>query len=255
MKRTLFVLALSLALAVSVSASYKMYMVTGEVLVIDEKPVVKDGTAYFSQNGLTFSYDASKIDFERSEKEALAAAAVPQIDRFVTNSDLPQKPAKAAKRVDDESLDAIRKRSRLANEGELTPPPEPLVITEEGEEAPGPVAQPQGRGASEEGAGGPQAAQGDARAQVQQRLSALESDLARAEDSRNQVRGQIQDLQSRYDSSTSADEKNSLASQIDSTRDQLTDATNRVNEAAAQVRSTRDELNSIPVVVELPANK
>lgn len=244
MKRTLIVVLLCFA-AVAVSASYKIYLVSGETVMADAKPVVQDGTATFSWSGLTYTMAASKIDFEKSEKVALSEAKAPEVQRFTTSTPVTTKPRK----VDDENIEEIRKRARLANEEELQPPPEPYLPAEGeegaeagGGEAPGP--------AKEEGQDA--AAANKERAQVQQRLTGLEQRLAQAEDNRNQIRSNIQSLRERYDSAIVQEEKTSLASQIESAQRDLTDASARVTDVASQVQATRSELNSLPIVVELP---
>lgn len=237
MRRFLVVFVLCLV-AVSASASYKIFLVSGETILADEKPQVKEGMAFFIKGGVTFNLPASRIDFEKSEKTALTEAAGQEIEQIVTTDRPSSRPAKGApvRKVDDESLDKIRQRSRLANEGEFVPP-----------EAEGPSA---GVIPGEEKA--PGAGPDDAHAQAQERVRQAEQNVARAESERNQMRNSVLDLKQRYDSSVQQEDKSALWSQYESARESLTAANSKVDEANAQLGTARSEMNSMPVVVEIP---
>jgi hypothetical protein len=238
MRRFILVLAMCLV-AVGASASYKIFLVSGETIIADEKPVVREGTVYFIKGGVTFTMPATRIDLEKSEKAALADAAVPGFEQIVTTSAPPPKTGKPVRviKVDDESLDKIRQRSRLANEGELTTPE-----TAEGTKATG------GQGGD---SGGQQGV--SERDQILQRIDGLEQNLARAESNRSQISNDATDLKQRYDSSVQQEEKTALWSQYQSAQESLASASGQVDEAKAQLGAAMSDLmKSKPNVIEAP---
>lgn len=241
MKRTILVWVLLLGSALAVSASYKVYLVSGETVIADEKPVVKDGVAYFAKGGLTYSLSPSRIDFEKSEKNALAEAAAPHIEQ-VNAAALNARASKpqTVRKVDDQTLDEIRSRARLANEDELAP---------SGGDASAPPPSPEGK-AEGRGDGANKALQN--RAQAQQRVAELESNLAQAESNRNQARSTLDSLKAQFDNSVQQDERTALAAQVDAAQASLDSANSQVNDASAQVRAAQNAVNNTPVVIELP---
>ena len=239
MKRALVVL-LSLVLgALSAQAAYRLFLTSGKVILLDEKPVIQGDMAYFTRSGVTYYLPSSQVDLAKSERENGQAAAAPTVA---------QTPAKApvAKtlKIDEEQLDIIRKRSRLANEGELTAPPAPTTGSPEGgSEASGEMPPEQGKAAAG-------AADQQKRAALQSRLTDLLARQAGVSQQQNDLRTKISSLTDKYNFSTQQSEQAAIQSQLDALQRQLDQANNQAATLSADIQSIQQDLASIPVVVQ-----
>ena len=234
MKRLILLIAIGLLAVVSAHASYKIYLTSGEVITADDKPVVKEGLAFFKKAGLPCYLAVDKVDMDKSEKNALSLAAPP------VQEEKPAAPVtkRVIMRVNDEGMEEIRKRVRLANEDELGPPPE----SGEG-----------GQGAASGGMDEKPA--GNTRAEVSERLKTYQAELANAESERNQARLRLVSLLSQYNMSSYQDEKDSIQGQMNQTQQQLNETNQRIAEASAKVQDAQAELFASPVTVEVQQGK
>ena len=239
MKRALVVL-LSLVLgALSAQAAYRLFLTSGKVILLDEKPVIQGDMAYFTRSGVTYYVPSSQVDLAKSERENGPAAAAPSVA---------QTPAKApvAKtlKIDEEQLDIIRKRSRLANEGELeAPPAAPPASSEEPQETSAGMAPEPAKAA-----GG--AADQQRRSAVQAKLTDLLARQATVTQQQNDLRTKISALTDKYNFSTQQSEQAAIQGQLDSLQRQLDQANDQSATLSADIQSTQQELASIPVVVQ-----
>lgn len=210
--------------AVCLPASYKIYLVDGKVITADDKPVIRDGIAFFQKSNLELYLPVDQIDLVKTEKggalEVTPTGAAPS--------------AKPATRViGEDQLNDIRKRSRLANEGELRRP-----VSEEGAEGEKPA-----------GGAAPAATGGD--------RSAMEGSLSGLISQRSDIQKRLVDLQSqmgslrdRYDTATQQADKASLQGQIDGVQSQMDSARSQLSSVDASIQDTQQKLSSMPMVIE-----
>lgn len=236
MARRWMVVLLLLLVAVSVPAAYKIYLVNGKVITADDKPVLRDGIAYFQKSGMELYLPVDQIDLVKTERGG--SASTPAVEKT-------EAPKPASRKIGEDQLEEIRKRSRLANEGELR---QPVYAGEEGAEG-----QPPAEGAgAPEGAGvapGVAAAQGD-RGAVQGQLSNLLNQRATLQKQLVDLQGQAAGIRDRYDTSTSQAEKTALQGQLDSIQGQLDGTRSQLSGVEATLQDTQQKLASMPVVVQ-----
>jgi len=212
--------------ALCLPASYKIFLVNGKVITADDKPVIRDGIAYLQKAGLELYLPVDQIDLVKTEKGG-ALVVLP-----AEGSDA-VKPASRV--IGEDQLEEIRKRSRLANEGEFRVP-----VTEEGVEgAPPPPA----------GAPGAKPAATD-RGAMQNRMSTLLTQRSEVQKRMVDLQSQMGALRDRYNTSTQQDDKTALQSQIDGIQSQMDNARSQLNTLDASLQDTQQKLSSTPIVVE-----
>lgn len=235
MARRWMVALLLLLAAVSVPAAYKIYLVNGKVITADDKPVLRDGIAYFVKSGMELYLPVDQIDLVKTEKGggAMVPVAVEE----------PGAAKPASRKIGEDQLDEIRRRSRLANEGELR---QPIYTGEEGAEGQegAPAAPPEG------GAPAAPPAAGGNRDSVQNQLSALLNQRATVQKQMVDLQGQAANLRDRYELTTSQAEKTALQSQMDSVNSQLSSTREQLSSVEANLQDTQQRLASMPVVVQ-----
>ena len=239
MKRVLVVL-LSLVLgALSAQAAYRLYLSGGTVILLDEQPVIQGDMAYFKKNGVTYYLPVSQVDQAKTSRENGPAPA-----ESVAAQAPSKPPAVKAPMIDEEQLDIIRKRSRLANEGELeAPPAAPPASSEEPQETSAGMAPEPAKAA-----GG--AADQQRRSAVQAKLTDLLARQATVTQQQNDLRTKISALTDKYNFSTQQSEQAAIQGQLDSLQRQLDQANDQSATLSADIQSTQQELASIPVVVQ-----
>ncbi len=231
MKRTLVVLLVMALATLSAGAAYKIQLKDGKVINVDDKPLVSNEMAYFTKAGVYFYLPVSSVDFEKTEKLNAPAVAAPVAEKVAEPA--PKAPVKVEV-IGDEQLDQIRKRSRLANEGELSGPP----------------AEAAAGGAP---AGAPQVGGRTGNADLQARLADLLNQRAEAQQRVNDLQSQIQTLRDKYNFSPQYSDQQAIQSQIDSTQAQLDSAKAQLDSINNQALAAQQELAHTPVVVQAPA--
>lgn len=221
--------------ALALPAAYKIYLVDGKVISADDKPVIRDGIAYFQKLGNEFYLPVDQVDLLKTEKSAAAAASVAAPEDVTT-----ARPT--GRKFGETELENISRTTRLANEAELI---KPVVEGDEGGEG------TEGGAAPKVDTQGGNAASGD--------RAALESQVTGLLNQRSQLQGQITGMQSqisslrdRYSTSTSQSEKASLQSQIESAQSQLDSARSQLSTTEANLQNAQQRLSSMPVIVEKP---
>jgi flagellar capping protein FliD len=239
MKRSLVVL-LSLALgALSAQAAFRLYLQNGKVILLDDQPVIQGDMTYFTKNGVTYYLPASQVDEAKTERENGPALAQPAALQTPAKP-----PAAKAPVIDEEQLDIIRRRSRLANEAELEAPPAPPSTPQEGEAGP---AEPMAPAQARASAG---AASQQKRAAVQSKLTDLLARQSMVSQQQNDLRSQISTLTDKYNFSTQQTEQAAIQGQLDSLQRQLDQVNNQAASLNSEIQSTQQELASIPLVVQ-----
>jgi hypothetical protein len=235
MKRATFVVLLLLLAATSAGASYKIALTDGTYINADDKPVLKEGLAYFSKDGLFLYLSAAKVDLAKTDEINMVREVkdVPVIEEIAT---APKSVSVKPVFVDDSMLDIIRQRSRLANEGQFERP----GLTEG---TPGTPA-----------AGGEATAEGGAapnRAALQDKLTGLLSQRGTLQGQVDQMQTQLSDLQDRYNFSTQQGDRQSLQGQIDGLNGQLAQTRSQLAAVNNDALSVQQELARQPVTVEV----
>ncbi|MGC8763420.1 MAG: hypothetical protein ACP5VN_07300 [Acidobacteriota bacterium] len=234
MKRT-FLLAFFLAAAgLAVSASYSIHLKDGKVIKADEKPVVNAGFAYFQKNGLYLYLPADRIDFEKSER-VNAVAQAPVKGFLLEGLEETATPAPKAPKVfiDQQQLELIRQRARLANEGELLPPPQGA---EEPATAPSSPGLPSAPAPDVSG--------------MRSQLSGLIEQRTLLYQQQNDLQGQLSTLRDRYNFSVQQSEQEAYQKAIDATQNRLNDVQRQISDLGGQIDSLQQQINATPVVVQ-----
>ena len=245
MKRRVMLLIVLLLVSLGAYAEYKLALTDGTVITADDKPVLKGDLAYFSKDGLFLYIAKSRVDFAKTDEVNMKAVLKEEIylDQPV---EAPTPVAVKPVFIDDAQLDIIRLRSRLANEGELGPSPQP-GLAEEGAEGEG--AAPSAAPSTDE-APGPSAPE-SSRAALQSQLQDLLTQRGSVQSQREQLQAQLQDLNDQFGFSVQSDEKTALQSQIDAIQTQIGDINGQLDTINNQVLDTQSRIASTPVTVEV----
>jgi len=235
MKRAILFVLLLLLAAMSAGAAYRIQLTDGSFIQADDKPVIKEGLAYFSKEGLFLYIPVSRIDLAKTDEVNMAREikAAPIVDQSLV---APPPTAVKPVFVDDSMLDVIRKRSRLANEGQFERP----GLTE-GTPGPGGAAQP----------GAPQAGGGKNMAALQDKLTNLLDQRGSLQGQADQLQTQLSDLQDKYNFSTQQGDRQTLQSQIGALNSQLSGVNSKLSSVSNQALSVQQELARQPVTVEV----
>lgn len=234
MKRTvLFVLLLLLA-AMSAGAAYKIQLTDGTYIQADDKPVIKEGLAYFSKEGLFLFIPVSRVDLAKTDEINMVRESKEPPLVLQGLEALPPAPVKPVF-VDDSMLDIIRKRSRLANEGQFERP----GLTES---KPGPGL---------EGAAAPESSDASkTRAALQEQLTDLLNQRGNLQGQADQIQAKLSDLQDRYNFSAQQNDRKAYQDQINSLTSQLANTKSQLATVNNDALSVQQTLAGQPVVVE-----
>jgi len=239
--RCYLLLAIAVLMAtVTVTASYKVVLDTGEIVNVEEKPVIRGDRAYFSVGELPLYLDIRRIDFQKSEEanREIEPEKVNFEEEVITH-----KPKAAKRRMNDEDIEEMRDRVRLSNEGELTPAFEDWLYgdeyLEEGEEAPEREPAAPARPNPQE----------DGRAALQRRLNDLVGQQQSAQQEQDRLQAEYRSLREQLDMSTQNEVREDLSSRIDSVRSDMNSAQTRLTNLNSQIRVTQQEIASQPVIV------
>jgi hypothetical protein len=234
MKRIILFVLLLLLAAISAGAAYKIQLNDGTYIQADDKPVIKEGLAYFSKDGLFLYIPVSRVDLAKTDETNMVRESKEAPLVLQGLEAMPPAPVKPVF-VDDSMLDVIRKRSRLANEGQFERP----GLTES---KPGPGL---------EGAAAP--ATSDAsktRADLQAQLSSLLDQRGNLQGQADQIQARLSDLQDRYNFSAQQNDRKSYQNQINSLNAQLADVKSHLATVSNDALSVQQTLASQPVIVE-----
>ncbi|MEW5764174.1 MAG: hypothetical protein ACOYXN_12580 [Acidobacteriota bacterium] len=239
MRRALPVIAILLLTTVASAASYTIQLQDGRIIKADDKPVVQEGLAYFFKNGLYLFLPATDIDFEKSERvNALAAAPVTGMKLEIDSEAVPSTEASPAKApavfINEEQLEIIRRRARLANEGEL--------VGGGSAEAPAPGAMPP-----------PQAPSGQNLGDLQNRLGGLIDQRTLLYQQQSDLQSQLSSLRDKYNFSVLQGEQESLQRSMDTVQDRLGQVQSQIADLGGQIDSVQREINATPVVIQQTA--
>jgi hypothetical protein len=223
MARRLLVVLLLLALTMAVPAAYKIYLTDGKIINADDKPVIKDGIAYFQKQGLELYLPVDQVDLAKTESGGAASYQSAPAGGV--------KPPVAVKTINDDQLQKISQRSKLANEGELAQPGYPT----EGEGAMTPAAAP---GANQ------------SRDAIQSQLADLVSRRSDLQKQMLDLQSQVAALRDRDATSTNLADKNAAQQQMSAVQSQLDSVRAQMTSLEAQIQNTQQRLASIPVIVE-----
>jgi hypothetical protein len=235
MRRALLVIAVLLLTAVASAASYTIQLQDGRIIKADDKPVVQEGLAYFYKNGLYLFLPATDIDFEKTEKvNAMAEAPVTGMKLEIDNKAV-STPGAASKApavfINEEQLEVIRRRARLANEGELT-----------------------GGGAVETPAAGgmpaDRAPSGANSEDLQYRLGGLIDQRTLLYQQQSDLQSQLSALRDKYNFSVMQDEQTSVQASMDSLQGRLGQVQSQIEDLGGQIDSVQREINATPIVVQ-----
>ncbi len=234
MKRTFLVVLVLVLASLAASATYKIQLVDGKTITADSAPIVKEGLAYFTKNGLYFYIPASQID--QTATERLNQAAEPAQAPAGTEAVAVAPAGKAPTVIDEEQLEIIRKRSHLANEGQLEAP-----VAVEG----APAGTP----------GGPAAGGGGNADALRAKLADLLSQRGSLMQQQTNLQNQLSQLRDKYNFSTQQSEQASIQSQMDSLQSQLDQVQQQINAVNNEALAAQQDLasQSRTVVVQQPA--
>lgn len=228
MKRfVVFVLCL-FAIFVFAEETYKIYLNNGKVIVSDVKPDVKGDRIYFERFGMLLYIPVDMVDMKKTEKgEALLQE---------TEKTEPKKQKKVLK-IDEEQLEQIRQRSRLANEDELAALE---YVSTEGE-----------TGVSGGGEAGQQGAVGE----LQKKLSSLMQQRSMLQGNVNSLMEELAAKRDQFGFATMAADKDRLQKEMNDIESRLTDARSKLSSVENQITATQQEIASTPIVLEAPSAK
>jgi len=223
MKRMMLVVLVLVLASVTAGATYKIQLSDGKVITADQAPLIKGDMAYFNKNGLTFYVPASQVDMAGSDRlnkpeEAAQATEAPEA--------LTPAPAGKPSLIDNDQLDSIRKRSHLANEGQLT------------------TSATGGTPA----AGGASAQAADAQA-LRVRLADLMSQRTSLQEQQASLRNELSNLNDKYNFSTQWNDQVAIQSQIDSTQSRLDSVGQQVDHINLDMQAVEQQLASTPPTV------
>ncbi len=210
MKRLVVVTVIALAASIAAGAAYKIQLKDGKVIKADAKPIIHNDFAYFDKLGLYLYIPVSQIDMAKTEELNKAPEEVSESLEVEKTEDLrPEVKAKTVKPVfiDDEELQIIKKRSRLANEGELTDLPDQTASPSAGSrpgQAAGPDMSPQ--------------PSGDRVDQLRTQMSSLLDDRAVEQNRLTDLKAKLSKLQNDYNFSVMETDQARIQQQIDSTK-------------------------------------
>ena len=245
MKRLVVVTVIALAASIAAGAAYKIQLKDGKVIKADAKPIVHNDFAYFDKLGLYLYIPVSQIDMAKTEELNKVTGVTSASLEIEKTEDLqPEVKAKPVKPVfiDDEELQLIKKRSRLANEGELTESPDQTSSSSAGPrpgEAAGPDMAPQ-----------PSGAQVD---QLRAQMSSLLDDRSVEQNRLTDLKAQVSKLQNDYNFSVMETDQARIQQQIDSAQAELTSVQSRLSDLDNQIQSLQQQIASAPVVVQTEA--
>ena len=235
MKRMVVLFLLLASATLAANAAYIIQLRDGKIITADDKVFVKNDMAYFTRRGVFFYLPASQVDLEASEKANMVAAA-PSTGLIIESSEAaPAAVTPAAKSavIGDEQLDLIRKRSRLANEGQF----KPAAADAQSPSAPAaPAAKPANAASN--------------RAEIQDRMNGLLQQQSSLQQDQTNLQNQLSTLKESYNSSTQQSDKEQLDAQIQSLSSQLADVQNNMSSVQGYIVATQQQLSSTPVVVD-----
>lgn len=223
MARRLLVVLLLLTLTMAVPAAYRIYLTNGKIINADDKPLIKDGIAYFQKQGMELYLPVDQVNLAKTESGGPAS--------YQNTPSGGVKPPVAVKTINDDQLQKISQHSRLANEGELAQPEYPA----EGEGAAPPVAAP---GANQ------------SRDAIQSQLSDLVSRRSDLQKQMLDLQSQLAALRDRDATSTNLADKNAAQQQMSAVQSQLDSVRGQMTSLEGQIQNTQQRLASIPVVIE-----
>jgi|WetSurMetagenome_2_1015567.scaffolds.fasta_scaffold189199_2 hypothetical protein len=233
MKRAVLLFLLLAMIAVSAGANYTIQLTSGKVITADNKPIIKDGMAYFNKSGIYFYIPAAQIDIPVSERlnslEAPAATA--------PTGSAPAGPAVKPVFVGEEQLDVIRARSRLANEGQLQGSTAPATAAPTGGETPS-SAPSRGSAANRNGLQSQLVGLIDKQSGYQKELSSVQNQLAALKES--------------YNSSAQQNDKEKIQQQIDTLSANMQDVQNNLSSTQGEIQQIQQQLSSAPITIEGP---
>jgi polyhydroxyalkanoate synthesis regulator phasin len=236
MKRYLVVLIILAMAAVSAGAAYKIQLTNGKVINADDKPFVKDGFAYFEKNGVYYYVPEASIDGPKTENLNKPFQAPADVD--APKQDEAPKQEVAPTVIGDEQLEIIRKRSRLANEGQLSTPPTSYMgeEAETKEKMPAPPSEADQSRKSLE----------DLRTQVQDLMAQKNEKTAQA----SSLQAQISTLRDKFNFSTQYNDQQAIQSQIDAVQQQYDSVKSEMSALDSQIQVLNQQIASTPVVIE-----
>ncbi len=239
MKRTLLLAFFLAAAGLAVSASYSIQLKDGKVIKADEKPTVNAGMAYFTKSGLYLYLPADRIDFEKSERlNAMAQAPVKGLMLEGLEEAAPEAPKAPKVFIDQQQLELIRQRARLANEGELLAPAEGA-----------PEAAPSGTAPS---LPPPTAAVPDVSG-MRGQLNDLIQERSLLYQQQTDLQSQMNNLRDRYNFSVQQSDQEAYQKAMDSVQSRLNDVQRRISDLGGQIDSLQQQINAAPVVIREPA--
>jgi DNA repair exonuclease SbcCD ATPase subunit len=242
MKRLVVVTVIALAASIAAGAAYKIQLKDGKVITADAKPIIHNDFAYFDKLGLYLYIPVSQIDTAKTEELNKAPEEVSESLEVEKTEDLrPEVKAKPVKPVfiDDEELQIIKKRSRLANEGELSDSPDQGPSASAGPrpgQAAGPDMSPQSSGGQVD--------------QLRAQMNSLLGDRSVEQNRLTDLKARISKLQNDYNFSVMETDQARIQQQIDSTQSELTSVQARLSDLDSQIQSLQQQIANAPVVVQ-----
>ena len=236
MKRYLVVLLILAMAAVSAGAAYKIQLTNGKVITANDKPFVKDGYAYFEKNGVYYYLPQASIDAAKTESLNKPVAAPVDVDAPKTAPVPKQDVAPAV--IGEEQLEIIKRRSRLANEGQFAaPPPSYTEESAEGKKE-APAAPPE--------ADRSKSAIDDLRTRVQDLMAQKEEKSSQAAN----LEAQLSSLRDKFNFSTQYNDQQVIQSQIDAVQQQYDSVKNELSSLDNQIQIVNQQIAATPVVIE-----
>ncbi len=237
MKRMIVLFLLLASATLAANAAYIIQLKDGKIITADDKVFVKDDMAYFTRRGVFFYLPASQVDVEASEKANTVVEPTGMIIETPEVAPAVVTPAAKSAVIGDEQLELIRKRSRLANEGQFKPaaPDDQTPSAPAAPEAP--AAKP--------------ASAASNRAEAQNRMNGLLQQQSSLQQDQVNLQNQLATLKESYNSSTQQSDKEQLDSQIESLNSKLADVQNNMSAVQGEIQSTQQELSSTPIVVDM----
>lgn len=237
MKRIFVVTVIALVASIAAGAAYKIQLKDGKIIKADAKPVIHNDFAYFNKLGLYLYIPVSQIDMAKTEKLNKHEAKPDLLEVEKTEDLRPAVKAKPVKPVfiDDQELQIIKKRSHLANEGELTGP--------QGKSGP---PRPAVRPGGGEMGGAPSGSQAN---ELRARMSSMLNNRSIEQNRVTNLRARLSKLQDQYNFSVMESDKARIQQEIDSTQADLNSAESNLSGLDSQIQSLQQQIASAPVVV------
>lgn len=222
MKRLIVLCLCLFAIFVFAEETYKIYLNDGKVIISDVKPDVKGDRIYFERFGMLLYIPVDLVNLSKTEKG----------ESLIQESQVETKKQKKVIKFNEEELEQIRQRSRLANEEEL-------AALEYGSSEGGTGASGKKEGAVTGG-------------DLQKKLATLMEQRSILQGNVNSLMEELSAKKDQFGFATMAADKERLQKEMTDLESKITEAKSKLSSVENQITATQQEIASTPVVIEAP---